>query len=137
MPCKHSAGSRPVATKMLQPKTFYSAEWYHQHYNAKNKIRLGLVALVWASNAVPSGTILLATLVTGDGPLLLHVILNSSDVGGGKKGRDKDRRGCLSHCIAVFLFIQWFTQISCAMLHPWLNEFAVMLEQGQCLDWRS
>jgi peptide-methionine (S)-S-oxide reductase len=50
------ARGRPVMTKVEAPKEFWDAEWYHQEYNNKNKIRLAMAAGVFACNNVPHGS---------------------------------------------------------------------------------
>ena len=47
---------RAAMTTVAPPKAWHDAEWYHQRYNAKNKIRLALFAGVFACNALPHGS---------------------------------------------------------------------------------
>lgn len=47
---------RPVLTKVEPPKQFWDAEWYHQQYNNKNKLRLAMAAGVFICNNVPHGS---------------------------------------------------------------------------------
>ena len=47
---------RRVYTSVERLDTFHDAEWYHQSYNAKNKIRLSLFALLFALNMIPVGS---------------------------------------------------------------------------------
>ena len=46
---------RPVYTVVEAPKTFWNAEWYHQQYNNKNKLRLAAALGVFALNNLPHG----------------------------------------------------------------------------------
>lgn len=50
------ARGRPVMTKVEPPKEFWDAEWYHQQYNNKNKLRLAAAAGVFYCNNVPHGS---------------------------------------------------------------------------------
>jgi peptide-methionine (S)-S-oxide reductase len=50
-----AARGRPVTTRVEPPKKFWDAEWYHQQYNGKNKIRLALASAVFYCNYLPHG----------------------------------------------------------------------------------
>lgn len=40
---------------VMEPKAWWDAEWYHQDYNNKNKLRLAAAAGVFALNNLPHG----------------------------------------------------------------------------------
>lgn len=47
---------RPVYTKVEKPKQWHDAEWYHQDYNNKNKLRLAAAFGVFVLNNIPHGS---------------------------------------------------------------------------------
>mmetsp|Transcript_23426 Transcript_23426/g.64998 ORF Transcript_23426/g.64998 Transcript_23426/m.64998 type:complete len:135 (-) Transcript_23426:350-754(-) len=47
---------RGLATRVEQPAEFHPAEWYHQNYNAKNRVRLALFAATLVLSIVPAGS---------------------------------------------------------------------------------
>ena len=51
-----AARGRPVMTVVAPPKRFWEAEWYHQDYNTKNKLRLAAAAGVFYCNNIPHGS---------------------------------------------------------------------------------
>ena len=52
-----AARGRTVTTRVLDSDAkFWSAEWYHQQYNLKNKIRLALAFGVFVLNNIPHGS---------------------------------------------------------------------------------
>ena len=52
-----AARGRTVTTRVLDGDAkFWSAEWYHQQYNLKNKIRLSMAFGVFVLNNIPHGS---------------------------------------------------------------------------------
>lgn len=60
---KEEASVLPILTDIEQPKEFYRAEWYHQNYKFKNRIRWVLFAAYFAVSYLPVGTLPQQTLL--------------------------------------------------------------------------
>jgi len=54
---KEEASNLPIFTDLQKPKEFYAAEWYHQNYKFKNKIRLAMLGTYIFLSYMPSGSI--------------------------------------------------------------------------------
>lgn len=60
---KEATSALPIMTELQPPREWYAAEWYHQNYQIKNRIRYALLAVYLALGYLPEGSIPVQPLV--------------------------------------------------------------------------
>jgi len=54
---KEAESARPILTEVEAPREFHKAEWYHQNYRFKNRIRLAFFAVFLVVTYMPAGSV--------------------------------------------------------------------------------